>query len=260
MNKQKYRKWIRENNENLFQGNKCDRNKGRRWRTTKLSIVNAFIEEYKSAGSYPEFLITSNYYYKQTNRNQVVEHHKRMTNVINDFIKPTNNKPIYIDHFTERHQSKQVKITDENAKKVFIKDTLTGKYEDDVEFQMEEGGFHTHTIVTEIDDDKLIYPNSKILGAIQNVYGTELPPTYLRHSEEGMKKIKIDLLNYEIRKRCDFLGHSIKSLVIDLADEKASYDSFPGWKGLVAYCLKDVYNVDTLLEVYDDTNASIFPK
>ena len=68
------------------------------------------------------------------------------------------------------------------------------------------------------------------------------------------------MLNYEIRNRCDFLGNSKDSLDITSADEKAGYDGFAGWRGIVAYCLKDVYNVDTLLEIYDDTNSSIFPK
>ena len=92
------------------------------------------------------------------------------------------------------------------------------------------------------------------------VYGMDNPPLSLCKTDEGLKQIKRDLLNYEIRNRCDFLGNSKDSLDITSADEKAGYDGFAGWKGIVAYCLKDVYNVDTLLEVYDDTNSSIFPK
>jgi len=260
ISKQSYRKWIRDRNEVLFHNNIDDKHSGKKWRTTKLSIINAFIEEYNASGFYPEYFITRNYWYKQYNRDKVVENNKRLTNVINDFIKPTNSKPIFIDHFIEKHKDKQRTIKDDDAKIVLVKNTISGQYEDDVEYELIEGSYHTHTIVTGIDDDKIFYPNCKIQSAIENVYGKERPPISLLETDEGLIKIKKDLLNYEIRNRCDFLGNSKDSLDITPADEKAGYDGFAGWKGIVAYCLKDVYNVDTLLEVYDDTNSSIFPK
>ena len=260
ISKQSYRKWIRDRNEELFQYEIDYKHSGKRWRTTKLSIINTFIEEYNASGFYPEYLITRNYWYKQSNRDKVVEHNKRLTNVVMDFIKPTNIKPIFIDHFIEKHKDKQRSIKDDDAKIVLVKNTISGQYEDDVEYELIEGAYHTHTIVTGIDDDKIFYPNCKIQSAIENVYGMERPPISLLETDEGLKKIKKDLLNYEIRKRCNFLGNSKDSLDITSADEKAGRDGFQGWKGIVAYCLKNVYNVDTLLEIYDDKNSSLFPK
>jgi len=260
ISKQSYRRWIRDRNEELFHNNIDDKHSGKKWRTTQLSIINAFIEEYNASGFYPEYFITRNYWYKQYNRDKVVENNKRLTNVINDFIKPTNSKPIFIDHFIEKHKDKQRTIKDDDAKIVLVKNTISGQYEDDVEYELIEGSYHTHTIVTGIDDDKIFYPNCKIQSAIENVYGMERPPISLLETDEGLIKIKKDLLNYEIRKRCNFLGNSKESLDITPANENAGRDGFQGWKGLVAYCLKDVYNVDTLLEVYDDKNSSIFPK
>ena len=260
ISKQSYRRWIRDRNEELFHNNIDDKHSGKKWRTTKLSIINAFIEEYNASGFYPEYFITRNYWYKQYNRDKVVENNKRLTNVINDFIKPNNSKPIFIDHFIEKHKDKQRTIKDDDAKIVLVKNTISGQYEDDVEYELIEGSYHTHTIVTGIDDDKIFYPNCKIQSAIENVYGMERPPISLLETDEGLIKIKKDLLNYEIRKRCNFLGNSKESLDITPANENAGRDGFQGWKGLVAYCLKDVYNVDTLLEVYDDKNSSIFPK
>ena len=260
ISKQSYRKWIRDRNEVLFQYEIDYRHSGKKWRTTQLSIINTFIEEYNASGFYPEYLITRNYWYKQSNRDKVVEHNKRLTNVVMDFIKPTNIKPIFIDHFIEKHKDKQRSIKDDDAKIVLVKNTISGQYEDDVEYELIEGAYHTHTIVTGIDDDKIFYPNCKIQSAIENVYGMERPPISLLETDEGLKKIKKDLLNYEIRKRCNFLGNSKDSLDITSADEKAGRDGFQGWKGIVAYCLKNVYNVDTLLEIYDDKNSSLFPK
>ena len=260
ISKQSYRKWIRDRNEELFQYEIDYKHSGKKWRTTQLSITNTFIEEYNASGFYPEYLITRNYWYKQSNRDKVVEHNKRLTNVVMDFIKPTNIKPIFIDHFIEKHKDKQRSIKDDDAKIVLVKNTISGQYEDDVEYELIEGTYHTHTIVTGIDDDKIFYPNCKIQSAIENVYGMERPPISLLETDEGLKKIKKDLLNYEIRKRCNFLGNSKDSLDITSADEKAGRDGFQGWKGIVAYCLKNVYNVDTLLEIYDDKNSSLFPK
>ena len=260
ISKQRYRKWIRDRCEGLFQNNIDDKDYGKKWRTTKLDIINTFIEEYNASGFIPEYLITRNYWYRQSNRDNVVKHNKRLTNVIKDFVKPTNSKPIFIDHFMEKHKDKQRTIKDDDAKIVSIKNTLSGEYEDDVEYEIIEGSYHIHTIITGFDDDKIFYPNNKIQNAIEMVYGMDNPPLSLCKTDEGLKQIKRDLLNYEIRNRCDFLGNSKDSLDITSADEKAGYDGFSGWKGIVAYCLKDVYNVDTLLEIYDDTNSSIFPK
>ena len=260
ISKQRYRKWVRDRCEGLFQNNIDDKHSGKKWRTTKLDIINTFIEEYNASGFIPEYLITRNYWYRQSNRDNVIKHNKRLTNVIRDFVKPTNSKPIFIDHFMEKHKDKQRTIKDDDAKIVLVKNTLSGEYEDDVEYEIIEGSYHIHTIITGFDDDKIFYPNSKIKNAIEMVYGMDNPPLSLCKTDEGLKQIKRDLLNYEIRNRCDFLGNSKDSLDITSADEKAGYDGFAGWRGIVAYCLKDVYNVDTLLEIYDDTNSSIFPK
>ena len=174
ISKQSYRKWIRDRNEELFQYEIDYKHSGKKWRTTQLSIINTFIEEYNASGFYPEYLITRNYWYKQSNRDKVVEHNKRLTNVVMDFIKPTNIKPIFIDHFIEKHKDKQKTIDDDNAKIILVKNTISGNYEDDVEYELIEGTYHTHTIVTGIDDDKIFYPNCKIQSAIENVYGMEI--------------------------------------------------------------------------------------
>ena len=234
ISKQSYRKWIRDRNEGLFQNNIDDKHSGKKWRTTQLSIINAFIEEYNASGFYPEYFITRNYWYRQSNRDNVVKHNKRLTNVIRDFVKPTNSKPVFIDHFMEKHKDKQRTIKDDDAKIISVKNTILGSYEEDVEYELIEGAYHTHTIITGFDDDKIFYPNSKIQSAIEMVYGMEKPPISLLETDEGLIKIKKDLLNYEIRNRCDVLGNSKASLVILPADEKAGYDGFQGWRGLFA--------------------------
>ena len=58
ISKQRYRKWVRDRCEGLFQNNIDDKHSGKKWRTTKLDIINTFIEEYNASGFIPEYLIT----------------------------------------------------------------------------------------------------------------------------------------------------------------------------------------------------------
>ena len=45
--------------------------------------------------------------------------------------------------------------------------------------------------------------------------------------------------------------------MISNRDEYGSYDGYIGWKGMVAYVTKTMYNVDNIVEVYDRENSSI---
>ena len=44
--------------------------------------------------------------------------------------------------------------------------------------------------------------------------------------------------------------------IID-ANDKYNYDDYQGWKGLVAYCTKKMYNPDMMLEVFDNQNSTL---
>ena len=114
-----------------------------------------------------------------------------------------------------------------------------------------------HTLVSDIDDDVITNRTSRIQKAIEKIYGFDEPPHSLMQSEEGMTRIKKDLLDYAIRDRCDFMGHSEMSLDIKPATEWGKYDGYEGWKGLISYVTKTCYNVDNMIEVYDHENNNI---
>ena len=254
-NAKQYREWVRNRSSTIHKDDSEDKYKDRKWRINQNHIRETIIEEYNDSGYRPEFLITRNYYYDQQNRKEVVKHNDRMNRVIDDFFNPRNKNEYMLthDHFIERHKDQFVK-KDPKA----VLNTLTQEYELDwCQVEIKRGGFHVHTLVSDIDDEVIINPNGKIRNAIERIYGMDQIPYSLLQSEEGMTQVKKDLLDYAIRDRCDFIGNSVDSLDIKPASEYGSYDGYYGWKGLIAYVTKEMYNVDNMVEIYDHDNNTI---
>jgi len=103
----------------------------------------------------------------------------------------------------------------------------------------------------------VLNPNGKIRKAIEKIYGLDTIPISLLESDEGLTRVKTDLLEYALRRRCDFIGDSRMSLDIQVSQEYDSFDGYKGWKGLVAYVTKSMYNVDNIVQVYDYENSDI---
>lgn len=256
--KEEYRTWIRSKNGAIHKDNSSDKHKNKKWRINQNHIIETFIEEYESSGFRPFYMITRNYYYDMTNRKKVVEHNKRMNNVIDDIMNPRSVSEYYLthDHFIERHKDKLVKKA-ENKRPVL--NTITQEIEFDYSnVQIQKGGFHVHTLLSEISDDVIIKPNSKVRKAIERIYGMDQIPCSLLQDEWGMNKVKTDLLNYALRERCDFIGNSTASIDIQSESDYAGFDGYKGWKGMVAYVCKTMYNVDNIVEVYDNANNTIY--
>ena len=255
--KEQYRKWIRSRHGTIYKDNTSDDHKSKRWRINQSHIIETFIEEYESSGFTPSHMITRNYYYDQQNRHVVVENNKRMNNVIDDIMNPrrANEYHVMHDHFIERHKDRLVKKCE--SKKPVL-NTITQDYEMDYSnVEIQKGGFHVHTLVSEVKDEVITHPNSKIQKAIEKIYGIDQIPISLLQDDWGMTKVKTDLLEYAIRNRCDFMGNSLNSMDIQSASEYAGYDGYKGWKGMVAYVCKKMYNVDNMVEIYDHKNNSI---
>lgn len=191
-------------------------------------------------------MITRNYYYDQLNRDDVVGDNRRLNDVIGDFFNPRRNPKyrLYTKHFIERHKS-----TLEMQKPIEVRNTITDKMEYDWTASVKEGGFHVHTLLTSIRDDVINKPNKRIRDAMGELYGNGTQP--------DQEEVKTDLLNYAIRKRCLFIGNSKNSLYIQKSYKYLEYDGYIGWKGLVAYVTKTMYNVDTIDAVYDNKNSTI---
>ena len=57
--------------------------------------------------------------------------------------------------------------------------------------------------------------------------------------------------------RCYFVSKGEPCIDIIDANDKYNYDDYQGWKGLVAYCTKKMYNPDMMLEVFDNQNSTL---
>jgi len=219
-------------------------------------IRHAFIEQYDGSGLIPCFLITNAYYYKEYDREVVVRNNERMNRVVNDFFNQYDreNKRIYIDHFIERYEDS---YDDEGSRKSPVLNTITGEYELDwCNREKKQGSFHSHHLVSCIPDEIIIQPGKRVMNGINSVYGGNGLPAYLR-DEERIEEVKCDLLDYALRKRCEFIGNSEKSLDVRPIDPRRSFDGYSGWKGAVAYVTKNMTSVDKIVQIYDGRNSNI---
>ena len=82
-------------------------------------------------------------------------------------------------------------------------------------------------------------------------------PSILMQDDWGLEQVKMALLERTLRDRCHYIGTGDKSLEISNRDDYGTYDGYRGWKGMVAYVTKMMYNVDNMVEVYDRENSSI---
>jgi hypothetical protein len=252
--KKEYREWIRNRHGSIHKTELSSTVKGKRWRINQNHIRETIIDQYKDSGYTPAYMITRNYYYDQQDRDKVVQHNDRMNNVIDDIINPryTDRYMVTHDHFIERHKDKLVRKNPQKVLNVF-----TQEYEMDWAMEVKKGGFHVHTLVSYIHDDVILSPNSKIRKSIEKIYGMDQYPISLLQDEWGLNRIKTDLLDYAIRDRCDFIGNSDMSMEITSESEYEGFDGYNGWKGMVAYVCKTMYNVDKMVEVYDHKNNTI---
>ena len=253
LTRQRYRDWVRERTGTIHQNFIKDKHQNKKWRINQNHIRDTFIEEYNNSPYIPTYMITRNYHYDEYNIDRVKSDNKRINMVIEDFLNPRGMSEYFIckDHFIERHKDKLVE------KKTIKRKTKEDVYDFDFAMEIKPGGFHVHTLFSQIDDDIVLNPNSKIRKSLDKIYGWDQIPISLMQDEEGMNRVKSDLIEYAIRQRCDFIGNSKESIDIQVKEEYAEYDGYRSWKGMVAYCTKNMYNVDNIDEIYDQENSYI---
>lgn len=255
--KTKYREWIKKRYGSIHQEETEEKYATKRWKINQNNIRDTFMDEYVSSGYKPAYMVTRSYYYEQNSIKEVKEDNKRMNDVLDDFLNPRLSNDYYIskNHFIEQHKDKLVKKGSRPVLNTIIKEWELDWDGSSVEIQ--KGGFHVHSLFSEIDDDVVLNPNGKIRKSIEKIYGIDTIPISLLESDEGLTRVKTDLLEYAIRKRCDFVGKGQLSLDIQASSEYGSFDGYRGWKGMVAYCTKTMYNVDNIVQVYDYDNSDI---
>ena len=67
----------------------------------------------------------------------------------------------------------------------------------------------------------------------------------------------MNLIKQTFKQRCYFVSRGEPCIDIIDANDKYNYDDYQGWKGLVAYCTKKMYNPDMMLEVFDNQNSTL---
>lgn len=255
--KKEYRDWVRSRAGSIHNSNPTDKHQNKRWRINQNHIRNTIIEEYEWRALNPSFMITRTYYYDQDDRREVEENNDRLNRVIDDFFNPRGRSEYMItkDHFIERHRDKLVRKQEDLRP---FRNTITDEYELDYSnVEVKPGSFHVHTLISDISDDVIYRPNSKIRKAIPNIYMLDDIPLSLMQDEEGLERVKMDLLDYALRDRCGFIGNSKSSLDITPQSDYGWFDGYKGWKGMVAYVTKQMYNVDKMIEIYDCRNSTI---
>ena len=250
--KTKYRDWIRNRHGSLYKDDSEEKHRSKTWRINQTHIRETIIDEYMMT-SRPSYMVTRSYHYDQQDRNLVIEHNDRINCVLDDLFNPRGmpNRWIQKDHFIERHKDKLQK-----KEPLKVKNTLIDEWEFDWQMEVKKGGFHVHTLLSDPPDDAILHPTKRIRDAIERIYGLDEIPLSLR-DDEGMVRVKGDLIERALRDRCDFMSTSHMSFDIQPSDEYGMFDGYRGWKGQVAYVTKNMYNVDNIIEIYDSKNSSV---
>lgn len=216
------------------------------------SFRNELIESLKDQP--PAFMVSVSYWKATKSLNTIRANNKRFNSVLNDLFSPQKKgkPPIASNYFIEPRADKLKKITP-----VRVKNTITDSYEFDWATDIDNGYLDTHTLVGHIPDSVIEEPRNKILAAYETLYSRGYPPKHLIE-EDGYPTIKMDLMEYTLRRRCkQFIGTSKQCLNIRAVDDSKSYDGFPGWIGLVAYVTKKMTTPEAIALYYDHDNSSI---
>ena len=108
-----------------------------------------------------------------------------------------------------------------------------------------------------IDEKVLQKPNSSIRRRWKEITGSKhLDPDLIKTESDRIKVVK-KLLEKTFHERCYFVSKGEPCIDIIDANDKYNYDDYQGWKGLVAYCTKKMYNPDMMLEVFDNQNSTL---
>ena len=233
----KYREWLRKKEGCIYRINYTDIYEDRNWKKNLLQMREKIIDQYNDSGTVPEYMITRSYVQHESDRQLVIRNNKRVNAVIDDLFNPrrVNNYHLSKDHFLERHKDELIEENDE--------------------WKIRVGGFHVHTLISHINEDTFIKPNRNIRKSLNHIYGREVTPIELV-KEKGKNEVVRQLLTHNITRTCGFVGTGKSSINIVGSSDHKEFDGYTGWKGLISYCTKQMYNTDKIIEIYDHQNSS----
>ena len=86
------------------------------------------------------------------------------------------------------------------------------------------------------------------------------PPVADSFGEIDYQSIKLDLMEYALKNRCQkFIGNGKQCLNIVEANADKSFQGFSGYRGLVAYVSKQMTTPEDLLIGFDFENNDLIP-
>ena len=249
-----YRQYIQRRCGNIHRTESNDKHHKKNWKKNLTILRENIIDQYQYNMKKPRYMVTRSYYYYEPDRNKILKHNDRVNRVIDDLFNPRGYDEYHVskDHFIERHRPTLARNSEDEVRTI---DEVDAHENED--WYIKEGGFHNHLLLPDIDEKVLQKPNSSIRRRWKEITGSKhLDPDLIKTESDRIKVVK-KLLEKPFHERCYFVSKGEPCIDIIDANDKYNYDDYQGWKGLVAYCTKKMYNPDMMLEVFDNQNSTL---
>ena len=202
-----YRQYIQRRCGNIHRTESNDKHHKKNWKKNLTILRENIIDQYQYNMKKPRYMVTRTYYYYEPDRNKILMHNDRVNRVIDDLFNPRGIKDYYLhkDHYLERHKDELIEENDE--------------------WKVRIGGFHVHTLITEINDNIFLKPNRNIRKSLNHIYGSEIIPMKLVE-KKGKNEVVRQLLTHNITRRCGFVGTGKNSINIIGSSDHKEFDGY----------------------------------
>ena len=220
-----------------------------------LSEIRDFLIKETDFSTYEPNWFISISYLQDYSRDQLLNIHKRLNDVIQDTFDPYEMNVICKGYFIEKGKKKLIEKRD-----LKVLNTISDVYEYDKEMTLKDGSYGTHLVLT-LCPSILDKPNKRIRKLWSTMYWDfgGKPPSYLLE-EENQELLLAETLEFVIRDRCpSFIANGDDAIQIDRIDDHRVFKDTgeKGWKGALHYCTKQIFCKDQFLEVFDEKNSNI---
>ena len=220
-----------------------------------LSEIRDFLIKETDFSTYEPNWFISISYLQDYSRDQLLNIHKRLNDVIQDTFDPYEMNVICKGYFIEKGKKKLIEKRD-----LKVLNTISDVYEYDKEMTLKNGSYGTHLVLT-LCPSILDKPNKRIRKLWSTMYWDfgGKPPSYLLE-EENQELLLAETLEFVIRDRCpSFISNGDDAIQIDRIDDHRVFKDTgeKGWKGALHYCTKQIFCKDQFLEVFDEKNSNI---
>ena len=237
------------------------------WKLNRNKLRDNIISQIETEKiALPAYHITLSYFDDYRNRDIIIQQHRyirnQMEEIFNRRYRNRSDKSSIL-FFIERHKS-YLADSIGNTYNLFnrvktdrkVKNTITNIMEYDyVDSEIRMGAYHSHILKSDIPDEVIFSPHSKLKNLMRETIGFDTIPDN-DISMAAMETYKIKLLE-EVCRRSKIVGNSRASIKVVKENADAYYDGYYGWKGLISYSTKTCYNAYKMMEVIDNDNSSL---